>query len=79
MTTPAVIEHLDVIDDILPGSRSAEIPHPKDLLDLEDTEETFCHSLMLAATKSKGTQFLGHPAAAVCRPRFLVKATNPGD
>ena len=35
--------------------------------------------LMLAATKSKGFQFLGHPAAAVCCFRFLVKVTNPGN
>ena len=35
--------------------------------------------LMLAATKSKGFQFLGHPAAAICCSRFLVKATDPGD
>jgi len=34
---------------------------------------------MLAATKPKDFQLLGHPAAAVCRVRFLVKATDPGD
>ena len=33
---------------------------------------------MLAATKSKGFQFLGHPAAAVCCLRFLVKVSNLG-
>ena len=35
--------------------------------------------LMLATTKSKGFQLLGHLAAAVCCFRFLVKATDPGD
>ena len=35
--------------------------------------------LMLAATKTKGFQFLRYPAAAVCCFRFLVKATNLGN
>ena len=52
MTAPAVVKHLDVIDDILPGSRSAEIPHPKDLLNFEAAEETLRHSIIPAITFS---------------------------
>ena len=43
MTAPAVVKHLDVINDILPGNRSAEIPHSKDLLNFEAAEETLRH------------------------------------
>ena len=46
MTAPAVVKHLDVIDDILPGSRSAEILHPKYLFNFETTEETLRHSII---------------------------------
>jgi len=38
-TAPAVVKHLDVVDDILAGSRSVEIFYPKDLLDLETAED----------------------------------------
>lgn len=44
MTAPAVVKHLDVIDDILPGSRSADIPHSKNLLNFETAEEALCEN-----------------------------------
>ena len=48
MTSPAVVKHLDVTDDILPGSRSTEVPHPKNLLNLEAAEKTLGHSIVPA-------------------------------
>ena len=48
MTSPAVVKHLDVIDDILPDSRSAEIPHSKNLLNFETAEKTLGHSIVPA-------------------------------
>jgi len=34
MKAPAVVKHLDIIDDNLPGSRSAEIPHSEVALEI---------------------------------------------
>jgi len=45
MTTPAVVKHLDVIDDILPGVSSAEICRSKDQLHLESTEKALSTAL----------------------------------
>jgi hypothetical protein len=45
MTTSAVIKYLGGIGDILPGSRSAEIPRPQNLLNFETAEETLRHSI----------------------------------
>ena len=46
MTAPAVVKHLDVIDDILPGSRSTEVPHSKNLLNFEAAKKTLGHSIV---------------------------------
>ena len=55
MTAPAVVKHLDVIDDILPGSRSTEVPHSKNLLNFEAAEETLRHSIIPAIAFSAHT------------------------
>jgi len=51
----AVVKHLDVIDDILPGSRSAEIPHSKNQLNFEAAEKTLGHSIVPAIAFSAHT------------------------
>jgi len=48
MTPPTVVKHFYVINDVLPGGRSTEIRHPKDLLNLETTEKTLRHSIIPA-------------------------------
>ncbi|MCL2791046.1 MAG: hypothetical protein FWD79_10440 [Desulfobulbus sp.] len=76
MTAFAVAEHLDVIDDILSGSGSAEILHPKDLLHRETAKETLCHSSIPTIAFSAHTgqysmipeQFLGTMAAILAAP-----------
>ena len=55
MTAPAVVKHLNVINDILPGKRPAEIPLPKDLLNFEAAEKTLGHSIIPAITFSAHT------------------------
>ena len=55
MTASAVVKHLDVIDDILPGSRSAEIPHSENLLNFEAAEEALCDSVVPAIAFSAHT------------------------
>ena len=52
MTAPAVVKHLDIINDILSGGRSAEILHPENLLNLEAAEEALCHRIVPAITSS---------------------------
>ena len=55
MTAPAVVKHFDVIDDILPGSRSAEVSHSKNLLNFETAEETLRHGIIPAIAFSAHT------------------------
>jgi len=55
MTAPAIVKNLNVIDDILPGSRSAEIPHSKNLLNFEAAEEILGHSIVPAIAFSAYT------------------------
>ena len=55
MTALAVVKHLDVLDDVLSGARSAGIPHPKNLLNLEAAEETLRHSIVPAIAFSAHT------------------------
>jgi len=53
MRALAVVKHLDILDDdVLPGARSAGIPHPKNLLNFEAAEETLGHSIVPAIALS---------------------------
>lgn len=76
MTAPVVEKHLNVIDDILLGSRSAEIFHSKNLLNFEAAEEALCDSIIPAIAFSAHTgqysmvleQFLEILAAILATP-----------
>ena len=46
MTAPAVVKYLDVINDILPRSRSTEVLHSKNLLNFEAAKKTLGHSIV---------------------------------
>lgn len=76
MTAPVVEKYLNVIDDILLGSRSAEILHSKTLLNFEAAEEALCDSIIPAIAFSAHTgqysmvleQFLEILAAILATP-----------
>ena len=84
MTAPAVVKHLDVIDDILSSSRSAEIPCPKYHLNFEAAEETLCDSIVPAIAFSGHTgqnsmvleQFLEIMAAILAAPVRVKDETS---
>ena len=86
MTVPSIVEHLNVIDDILSGDRFAEILHPKDLLNLEIAEEALYHSIVLAVAFSARTgqypmileQFLKIMAAILTAPIRVGDETMRG-
>jgi len=48
MTAPAVVKHLDVIDDILTGSGPAQVSHSKNTLNFEAAEKTLGHGIVPA-------------------------------
>ena len=52
MTAPAVVKHLDVIDDILTGSGPAQVSHSKNPLNFEAAEKTLGHSIVPAIALS---------------------------
>jgi hypothetical protein len=84
MTAPAVVKHLDVIDDILPGSRPAEVPHSKNLLNFEAAEKTLGHSIVPTIAFSAHTgqysmvleQFLEIMTATLAAPVLVKDETS---
>jgi len=64
MTAVAVVQHLDVIDDVLPGSGPAQVSHPQNPLNVEVAEKTLGHSIVPA---------IGFSAHAARIPCFLSK------
>ena len=52
MTAPAVVKHLDVIDDILAGIGPAQVSHSKNLLYFEATEKTLGDGIIPTITFS---------------------------
>jgi hypothetical protein len=55
MTGPAVVKHLNVIDEFLSGNGTAGIQHPKILFLLVAAKDTLDHSLVPAITFSTHT------------------------
>lgn len=86
MTAPAVLKHLDVIDNILPDSRSIEILHSKNLLNFEAAEETLCtiapafaFSVNIGLYSMISTLSPGdHRCSAILATPVIVKDKAPG-
>ena len=75
MTVPSIVEHLNVIDDILSGDRFAEILHPKDLLNLETAGETLRYNIVITSRKDNWerlSQHFKHPEDI----RRIIYTTN---
>ncbi len=74
MAAPWVLEHLDIIEHIAPGSFPGWIDSPLDPFTLEELEEAFCHGVVVSVspTAHASLQVIGLQKALPVRATELA-------